>query len=197
MLTIKHNASTIVKLILNHVISSIYALVLIIIVYAVFGPDKLFIASILSVVFYLYLVYSFMWHAGAKDANSFYHGDLSKNGGFFVITIATLPAILTNLIACILSLFSPTLDYSEYTFDFVYKIFYFVNVLFVQNMYSGLFSAFASSMTSISPWLILLSIAPAIVVGGVAYMFGFKSYRLRTLFGIEYDVEKEKVKKNY
>ena len=197
MLTIKHNVSTIVKLILNHVISSIYALVLLMIVYAVFGIDKIFIASIVSIIFYLYLVYSFMWHAGAKDANSFYHLELSPYGGFGLITVATLPAILTNLISCVLSLFGPTLDYSEYTFDYVYSVFYYINGLFVQNMYSGIFALFVTSLKDISPWLFLLSIIPAIAVGGVAYMFGFKSYRLRTLFGIEYDVEKEKVKKNY
>ena len=197
MITIKHNASTIVKLILNHAISSLYALVLMMIVYAVFGVDKLFIASIVSIVFYFYLVYSFMWYAGAKDANSFYHNDLTPYGGFGVIAVATLPSIITNLIASVMSLWNPTLEYSEYTFDFVYSVFYYINGLFMQNMYSGIFASFSESLTDISPWLFLASVIPGIVVGGVAYMFGYKSYRLRTLFGIEYDEEKEKIKKNY
>ncbi len=194
---IKHNVSTIVKLILNHVVSGIYSLMLLLIFYAVADGKYLLVGSVISIVFYLYLVYSFMWNAGAKDSNSFYSKDIKSRDGFLLITVATLPSIITNILACILSFFKSDVEFAEKASDMIYPILYYVNYLFMQCMYSALFVVLNKGAADISPFWYLLSIIPAILVGGTAYRFGYHSYRLRTLFGIKYDAEKEKIKRNY
>ena len=197
MKSLKYNVSTIVKLILNHVISAIYSLMLLLIFYSVAGGRFLWFCSALSIAFYLGLIYSFMWNAGAKDANSFYSSQIKKGYGFLLISVATLPSIITNLISIILSLFKTDAEFAEKTSDMLYPIFYYINCLFTQVMYTGLFAIINNSLSGVSPLWFLLSIIPAVLVGGFAYNLGFKSFRIRTLFGIKYDENKEKIKNNY
>ncbi len=194
---VKNNISTIVKLILNHCVSGIYSLMLLIIFYAIGDGKYLAVGSFISIFFYLFLVYSLMWGAGAKDAASFYKKDIKPTDGILLMVFGTLPSIITNLLACILYFFKTDVEFPEKISDMIYPILYYVNYLFVQCMYSGIFVVLSKSAADISPFLFLLSILPAILVGGAAYMFGFKSFRLRTLFGIKFDEEKEKIKRNY
>lgn len=197
MTCIKHNGANIFKLILNHVVSSVYSLVLLLIFYKFSDGKFLYVGSFISILFYLGLIYSLMWHAGAKDKNSFYHEEIKSFDGFILIALANVPAIITNVVSCIASIFSRDVEFAERTVDLIYPIFYYINYLFTQCMFSGLFITLNGDASTISPWWFLSSIIPALIVGGVAYNFGFKSYRLRTLFGIKYDEEKEKVKNNY
>ena len=197
MTCIKHNVANIFKLILNHVVSSVYSLVLLLIFYKLSEGRFLYVGSLISILFYLGLIYSLMWQAGAKDKNSFYHADVKSYHGFILIAVACIPTIITNLISSVASLFSREVEFAERTVDLIYPIFYYINYLFTQCMYSGLFITINGDASTISPWWFLLSIIPAIIVGGIAYNFGFRAYRLRTLFGIKYDEEKEKVKNNY
>lgn len=197
MTCIKHNGANIFKLILNHVVSSVYSLVLLLIFYKFSDGKFLYVGSLVSIIFYLGLIYSLMWHAGAKDKNSFYHADIKPYDGFVLIAVANIPTFITNVVSCVASLFSREVEFAERAVDLIYPIFYYINYLFTQCMYSGLFITFNGDASTISPLWFLMSIAPAIIVGGVAYSFGFRAYRLRTLFGIKYDEEKEKVKNNY
>ncbi len=197
MICIKNNVSTIVKLVINHLVCGIYSLMLLLIFYS-FGDGRfLYVGSIISIVFYLCLVYSFMWTAGAKDANSFYSPNIKKTDGFLLVTVATLPSIITNVLATVLHFFKSDVEFAEKTADLIYPVLYYINYLFAQCMYSGIFVTLNGSAANIHPVWFLLSIIPALFVGTLAYLFGFKSYRLRTLFGIKYDVEKEKIKQNY
>ena len=138
-----------------------------------------------------------MWNAGAKDVNSYYHDEIKKTDGFILISVATLPSIITNIASCILSFFKTDVEFAEKLSDMLYPIFYYINYLFTQSMYSGLFAIINKGLNDISPFWFLLSILPVIIVGGTAYYFGFSSFRLRTAFGIKYDEEKEKRKNNY
>ncbi len=197
MKIIKYNANTIVKLILNHTVSAVYSLMLLLICKS-FADGKFELAgSILSIFFYLGLIYSFMWHAGAKDANSYYRKEISAFSGAFVIIAGTLPAIVTNVAACIFSIFKSDAEFAERTVDTLYQIFYFFNSLFVQCMYTGFFDTLKDNVSSIPAYWYLLSLIPALIVGTLAYALGYKSFRLRTLIGIKYDEEKEKIKNNY
>ena len=197
MICIKNNVSTIVKLVINHLVCGIYSLMLLLIFYSFADGRLLYVGSIISAVFYLCLIYSFMWTAGAKDANSFYSSNIKKTDGLLLITLATLPSIVTNVLATVLHFFKSDVEFAEKTADLIYPVLYYINYLFMQCMYSGLFVTLNGSAANIHPVWFLLSIIPALLVGTIAYTFGFKSFRLRTLFGIKYDVEKEKIKQNY
>lgn len=197
MKCIKYNGATVLKLLLNHVVSSIYSLVLFLIFYSISDGKYFYIGSAVSILFYFGLIYSLMWHAGAKDSNSFYHSEIRKTDGVFLMLLASVPTLITNIIACISSFFKSDVEFAERTVDLIYPIFYYINYLFTQCMYSGLFIAINNHGFDISPWWFLASVVPSIVVGTVAYGFGFKAFRIRTLFGIKFDEEKEKIKNNY
>lgn len=197
MKCIKQNIATVVKLILNHAVSSVYSLVLFLIFYSISESRFVAIGSVISLCFFFGLIYSLMWHAGAKDRNSYYFKDIKKADGFLLMAVASLPTIITNVIACISSLFAADVDFAERTVDLIYPIFYYINYLFTQSMYSGLFVELNKGASGISPWWFLISVIPAIVIGGIAYLLGYNCFRVRTLFGIKYDEEKEKIKNNY
>ena len=194
MKCIKSNGATILKLVLNHVVSSVYSLVLFLIFYSISDSRYIYLGSLISICFYFGLIYSIMWHTGAKDANSFYHNDIKKTDGILLMTVASVPTIITNLVACISALFKSDVEFAERTVDLIYPVFYYINYLFTQCMYSGLFISLNNGAFDVSPWWYLLSILPGIAVGAFAYAFGFKSFRLRTLIGIKFDEEKEKIK---
>ena len=64
-------------------------------------------------------------------------------------------------------------------------------------MYSGLFSEIFDTIPNVHPIMYLLSLVPGLVVATFSYYIGSKNIRLRTLFGIKYNEEKEKIKNNY
>ena len=194
---VKNNVSTIVKIILNHCVSGIYSLMLLIIFYAISDGKYMVVGSFISVFFYLFLVYSLMWGAGAKDATSYYSKTIKKTDGIYLILFGTLPSIITNVLACVFYFFKSDVEFPEKFIDMIYPILYYINYFFMQCMYSGLFVVLNKAASDISPFWFLLSILPGLIVGALAYAFGFKSFRLRTLFGFKFDEEKEKIKQNY
>lgn len=197
MIAIKNNGSYIIKLLINHFVSGIYSLILFAVFTVAFGGKYQFLSSVIAVPFYLYLVYSFMWEAGAKRAVGIYSDMNKKTDGFLVTIVGSAPYYLTTVLCAVLSFFTTNPEFPERTVDVAYNTLFFVNVFFTQCMYSGAFASIFGSIPNVSALLYLLSIVPGILVGGIAYNFGLKSFRLRTIFGIKYSEEKEKIKNNY
>lgn len=197
MQVIKNNVSYILKLFINHFICGIYSLVLFVVLTVASGGKYVILGSLASILFYLYLVYSFMWEAGAKRAVGYNHTKIRFYDGLIVMTVGSAPFYITTLLSFALSFFKTGAEFSEKTIDVLYNTFYYVNVFFSQCMYSGLFSKIFDGIPNVASFMYLISLLPGLIVAGSAYYLGSKNYRLRTLFGIKYNEEKERIKNNY
>lgn len=194
---IKRNASYELKLFINHFVSGIYSLILFVVFTVALGGRYVALSSLVSVFFYLYLVYSFMWEAGSKMAVGMYSSEVKKTDGLIIMAIGSSPFYLTTLLLNVTALFASDSAFAERTIDVVHNVLFYVNSLFSQCMYSGLFSALFGEVSKVSEYWYLLSLLPGLVVAGVAYYMGTRNFRLRTVFGISYNEEKEKIKNNY
>lgn len=194
---IKSNASYIVKLLINHFVSGIYSLILFCVFTVAFDGQYQLVGSVISILFYLYLVYSFMWDAGAKRAVGSKSSKIKVLDGAIVMAVGSLPYYLSTVLCAFLSLFASSAEFAERTVDVVYRTLFYVNVFFTQCMYSGLLATFFGHVADVPAFVYLLSLIPGLVVGTTAYVLGTKNFRIRTLFGIKYNEEKEKIKNNY
>ncbi len=194
---IKSNGSYIVKLFINHFVSGVYSLVLYIVLSVAFEGKYIIAGSILSILFYLYLIYSFMWEAGAKRAVGYNSKPVRITDGAVVISVASCVFYFTTLLAFVLSFFTTNAEFAEKTVDVIYNSLFYVNVFFTQSMYSGLFSEIFGGIPNVSSAWYLVSLLPGIIVASLSYYMGSKNFRIRTIFGIKYNEEKEKIKNNY
>ncbi|MBE6649854.1 MAG: hypothetical protein E7613_00940 [Ruminococcaceae bacterium] len=197
MNVIRSNASYVVKLLINHFVSGLYSLILFAVFSMAFGGEYQFVGSLIAISFYLFMIYSFMWEAGSKRAVGLDSDKMKKTDGILVMIVGSLPYYLTTVFCAILSFFTTNAEFAERAVDRIYDILFYVNVFFSQSMYSGLFASIFGGIPSVSPFLYLASLIPGLVVGSLAYIFGSKNFRLRTVFGIKYNEEKEKIKNNY
>ena len=194
---IKSNASYVIKLLINHFVSGIYSLILFVVFTIAFDRRYQYVASVISVLFYLYLVYSFMWEAGSKRAVGSHSCGIKKTDGFLVMIVGSLPYYLSTVLCALFSLFTTNSEFAERTVDVIYRVLFYINVFFTQCMYSGFFASVFKSIPTVSPFLYLASLLPGLLVGGFAYILGSENFRIRSLIGIKYNEEKEKIKNNY
>lgn len=194
---IKNSASYLVKIFINHFVSGIYSLLLFVLFTTVLEGKLQFFSSVISVLFYLFLVYSVMWEAGAKRAVGYDSSKIRAKDGFILMAVGSAPFYLITFVSSVLSFFTTNSEFSERFIDVVYDLTFSVTALFGQCMYSGVFTQIFEETTKVSALIYLASLIPGLAVGGFAYRFGTKNFRLRTIFGIKYNEEKEKIKNNY
>lgn len=197
MRVIRNNASYVIKLLINHFVSGLYSLILFAVFSMAFDGKYQYLGSLIAISFYLFMVYSFMWEAGSKRAVGLDSDMMKKTDGILVMVAGSLPYYLSTLLCAALSFFASDAEFAERFVDRLYNILFYVNVFFSQCMYSGLFASIFDGIPSVSPLLYLASLIPGLAVGSVAYIMGSKNFRLRTVFGIKYNEEKEKIKNNY
>ncbi len=197
MNVIKSNAQYIIKLLINHFVSGVYSLILFVFFTIIAEGKFQLIGSIISIAFYLYLVYSFMWEAGAKRAVGTGSQSIYPTDGILVMIVGSLPYYITIVLCTVFSAFATNSEFAERTIDVAYRVLFYINVFFTQCMYSGLFSSLFDGVANTPAFLYLVSLLPGLAVGSLAYFFGTKSYRIRSLLGIKYNEEKEKIKNNY
>ncbi len=197
MRAIRDNGSYIVKLLINHFVSGIYSLILFAVFTVAFGGKYAFVSSIVSIAFYLFMIYSFMWEAGSKRAVGINSDKVKKTDGFLVMIVGSSPYYLVTLICTAFSFFASNSEFAERTVDVIYRTAFYINVFFSQCMYSGLFTTTFGSIPQVPAYMYLISLVPGLLVGGIAFILGNNSFRLRTLLGIKYNEEKEKIKNNY
>jgi hypothetical protein len=197
MEVIKSNASYVLKLFINHFVSGVYSLVLFMVFTVAFGGEYLLFGSLISILFYLYLVYSFMWEAGSKRAVGFNAEKIKITDGAIIISVASSPFYFTTLMSFVLSFFTTGAEFAEKTVDVLYNVFFYINVFLSQSMYSGLFADVFDGIPNTPSYMYLLSVLPGVIVASLAYYMGSKNFRLRSLIGIKFNEEKEKIKNNY
>lgn len=171
MSVIKTHTHVIIKVMLNQFVSAIFGLVLFMSTYQ--NPILCLASSVLAIGFYLFLTYSVMWEAGAKDAVSV--NCPKQSAGIILILFAQIPSLLATLSHFISSFF---LSEGETFIDSLYAATYVIDVMFIQSMYSGLLNFFTPDGVKIPAFAILLTVIPAIVAGIAAYLCGRRGLRV-------------------
>ena len=157
---------TIIKLFLNQFAIALFGVALAISCSAAGRNTLLWVTSIFSVLFYLFLQYAVMWEVGAKDGISATARHESRKlwRGPVISLIANSP----NLIFAILTLF-PEGGKVESVGRFL--------ALLAEGMYQGLLAQpFRGIQLNGFDWVYFAIIVPAVLVSSVAYILG--SYNL-------------------
>ncbi|MBE6626847.1 MAG: hypothetical protein E7628_06690 [Ruminococcaceae bacterium] len=170
------NSKTIGKNLLNQFGGAFFGIMLFFAAYALRKFDTLpFISSIISVTFYLYLLYLVMWERGGQDRIKYDGGRAEKKPltGLWISLLSNVP----NLILAALILISePFIKGSPNIAGGINTVSRAIAILW-EGMYMGVIRTFAPH----NPLIYLLMVFPAVFVGAYAYLVGFNN---RRLFGL-------------
>ncbi len=190
MKTIKENSYDIVRLIVNQVGISIFALVL----YTSMGfvgesSDELaaglrIVFSIFSIIFYWVLLYMMMWESGAKDKVGIESGKLDevKGKGALLALVANIPNFLVAFFAVVSNLL-----YNFTGVEIFNTVFFIFNLImrFIAAMYIGVAGAVVEPFGfDVSLSFLLQSVfylfVPLLTVGvcQVGYNLGMKNFKI-------------------
>ena len=210
---IKENSQAISKIIITQVGMTVFGLVL---AMATTQNDALFLGtSIFSVLFYLFLLYSYGWEIGIKDEirvaagrlerrnEKFYLIGLAANAGNFLMAVLAMLGFL--LMGAYVTVDPLTMEETmAYAQPWAANLFGVCNALarFLQAMYLGIIQTIALSVPFLAegnPLLLLFIPIPAILVLGFSYQLGVNGRTLRGLLGIRtaYDVDRSQSPQNH
>ena len=170
---LKERSYDIVKMLLYQIAIALFGISLAI---ATGGIAALQLAtSILSILFYLILIYIMMWELGAKDAGCIKRGEAgaTRLTGLYMALIASIPNFL---LAIFISLGT-----------FLSNIPFFGNLgagsatvaLLVEGMYTGLLAIDVGGVPLNSMWFMwFLIILPLLATATVAYYAGTKEFKI-------------------
>lgn len=165
----KENNKIISKLILYQVGAAILGIAL---TFTAVSNEKLFLAtSILSVIFYLWLLYWGAWEAGGLERIKVDSGraEMKPWKGFFISLCANLPNFILAIIVIPTDIFKETYGLASV----IYSIFGTL-ARFYQGMYLGIISEILNQ----NPFSFLIIILPAIAVTTFAYLMGINNRRI-------------------
>ena len=166
------NSKIIGKLILNQFGSAFLGLMLLFSASAVQSQKTWLmpLASVITTVFYLYLIYNVLWEKGGQDRIKIDGGRAKKNPltGLYISLIANIPNFLIAIVLIITSFFK-TVEFAGNT----YAICRTLSFLW-EGMYSGLVNYFSP----FNPIAHLLIVFPAVLVSVCAYLLGLSNIRL-------------------
>ena len=167
-----------VKFLVNQVAMSVFGIMMSFTAAAV-GNSWLLAFGLFALLFYYFIMWSYIWEDGAKDGIKVSGGRMKKNSflGLGYCAIASIPSII---FAVLLIVFNLTLDSTSApvgVMNIVVKIFTF-------GMYNAIDSYFAMSVTwfkSLSAMGVtyLLYSLVTLIVCHLAYYFGTKQIKLR------------------
>ncbi len=170
---IKDNSRIITKLILNQVGGAVLGITL---SSAAVQSDTLFVAlSVLSVIFYLALLYNASWDEGGHERIKIDGGraEWRPLRGLYVSLIANLPNLLIAVLILIGKIFGSTSTFGFEWAGGLYGIAHGI-AIFYEGMYAGLVSSY-SPYNPIGYFLIIL---PALLVCTVGYIIGVNNLRI-------------------
>ena len=189
MKILKNNSYDVVRLIINQIGISIFALVLYTSM-GFIGENNTELASLLqvafsvfSVIFYYALIYNVVWEIGAKDSVQIENGKapLVYLKGMWLAFFANVPNIIITLLATFTKLV-----YIFTGIEGFNTAFFIFNLImrFVLSMYIGVISAITSPFSQILDIYLIQSIAYVIIpllsliVCQAAYTLGRKNFRI-------------------
>ena len=178
----RQNTHLVMRLFVNQIGITFFALVLTMAVSRMENSSFKLWVSIFSILFYLFLIYSVMWEAGAKNIIPIEAGRMERDPLFSLK--AALCASVPNLILALLMTLFFVLGFvaSLSWAGGVYGVLHIIIALF-EAMYVGLFSTILASFSGTQQYLVacilyLLTWIPLTVVSVGAYALGLRNVRL-------------------
>ncbi|MBE6531636.1 MAG: hypothetical protein E7679_06105 [Ruminococcaceae bacterium] len=177
-----HNYSySSIKMFVNQFAISIFGAMLSMATSAAANNTLSIVVSVISILFYLFLIYTVAWEVGAKDRISV---DIGKkkyrpHTGLLVSLVANIPNFL---IAIVFTAFSPFK--ATNTVAGGVCVVTSVLTLLLEGMYLGVTTSISIGAKLLNTfwWSYFLIILPAMMVSWVGYYLGFKNKKLTTLF---------------
>ena len=150
------------------------------------------VASTFTVAFYLFLIYTMTWEIGAKDRISVDYDRLPyrPHTGLLLSLIANAPNLL---LAILFTIAYPFMDTHEWAGN-LNAVLILILAIF-EGMYNGLLTMikFPSGGALINVWWsYFLIIIPALVTSWLAYIAGFKNFRMLAAYFNKKEQEKKK-----
>lgn len=176
---IKNNFDNMIKLSVNQIAMTIFGLLLSAAVFK--HKTLLLVTGILSILFYMYLLYTSAWDIGARDKIKIDGGRMKKDRmkGFYL-------ALYANFLNIILALFMIVcyylgehllIEWAANAFVIANNIFWLINGMFVSVL------SFANTYP-LKLFLILASVIPALVTCTIAYLAGTNNFRVFGFLGL-------------
>lgn len=183
---------SIIKMFVNQFAISLFGVVLAMATAAA-GNNALTVAvSIFAIVFYVFLIYTMTWEIGAKDRISVDYGKMPNrpHTGLLLSLVANIPNFLLAILYAIAYPFMGTHRWAG-------NLNAVLNLLsaILEGMYRGLLSVI--TLPSGRPmlnawWSYFLIIVPALIASWLAYIAGFKNFRMLASYFNKREQEKKK-----
>lgn len=174
----RENSDNIIKLFVNQIGMTIFGLLLSVATFQ--NKELLMWTGVLTVIFYLYLVYSTAWYIGAKDKIKIDGGRMNKSPvrGLILGTLANSINIILALviILCYYTWFFSEMQWAANITAIAYQISWLLN-----GMYIAILSPI--KIIPLRYFLMLICVIPSILTSGVAYFAGIHNFRILSLFG--------------
>ena len=177
-----HNYSySSVKMFVNQFAISIFGAMLSMATSAADNDTLSIVVSVISILFYLFLIYTVAWEVGAKDRISV---DIGKkkyrpHTGLLVSLLANIPNLI---IAIVFTAFSPFKATNAVAGGVC--VVTSVLTLLLEGMYLGVTTSVSIGARLLNTfwWSYFLIVLPAMLISWIGYYLGFKNKKLTTLF---------------
>ncbi len=167
------NSKIIGKLILNQFGATFFGLMLLLSAHSVTSQKEWLmpLASFLSVLFYLYLIYNVLWERGGRDRIKIDGGRAVRKPltGLWISLIANIPNFIFALLVLVSTPFAKSYEWAG-TMNVIGRAL----CLLWEGMYQGIVVHFSPK----NPIIFLLMILPAIFVCTFSYLIGLSNRRL-------------------
>ena len=166
----RSSTPVIVRLLLNQFVMSIFGTMLTMSTITV-SDTVCAVASVIPIFLYFFLIYNTMWDKGARDVISSQHTHKNTFGSGFVTAIfAAIPTIV--LTVCFSVITEHMTNINNFA-NILYSFSKLILSLGLQGMYYGIANLYDYHFV-----VYIIAIFPAVIVGGVAYMLGYKNIRI-------------------
>ncbi len=160
----------IVRLLLNQFVMSIFGIMLALSTMMA-NTTLCAAASFIAIFLYFFLIYNTLWEKGARDVISAQHtGKDTLTKGFLYSFLASLPCIVLTVIFSVIT--EQMTNVSNFL-NTTYAVSKLILMFGFQGMYHGLAALFGYHFV-----FYIIAVFPAIIVGGAAYMMGYKNIRI-------------------
>lgn len=175
----KQYSYNIVKNLVNQFAISVFGAFLSMATTAAKNDTLSIIVSSFAILFYLFLVYTTTWDIGSKDRVSVDVGKKTYHShtGLLISLVSNIPNILIAILFAVAKIFVKPGNF----FDSMHMLLSVFSMIF-EGMYTGLMMSIpvsANGTTMINTWwAYFVIIIPAIVTSWIAYIAGYKNFRL-------------------
>ncbi len=182
-----------VKMMLNQFAISIFGFSLVLATMKAGNVSLRNVTSVLSILFYLFLLYIMTWEIGYKDKIAVEQGRKPHNAfrGALISLCANIPNFLCALFI-MLKAFAPSVSALVSIGDVCQAL-----TVFLQGMYTGILTNSVGGVIINQYWFVyFLTPLPAMLICGMAYQFGLRDLKYTAFFQKNQFPESDREPKN-